>query len=104
MFETNPTWASFIDVVREQYYPLGNYDDQYTKWTILRQEKNQTMLEYTNNFHTLRTKLSIKDSERHLILKYCSGIHRYIQTEMEFLDIFSLKFAYRSAVKIKEKF
>ena len=27
MFETNPTWASFIDVVREQYYPMGNYDD-----------------------------------------------------------------------------
>ena len=31
MFETIPTWASFIDVVREQYYPVGNYDDQYTK-------------------------------------------------------------------------
>ena len=27
MFETNPTWASFIDAVREQYYPVGNYDD-----------------------------------------------------------------------------
>ena len=39
MFEINPTWASFIDVVREQYYPMGNYDDQYTKWTILRQER-----------------------------------------------------------------
>ena len=31
MFETNPTWASFIDFVREQYYPVENYDDQYTK-------------------------------------------------------------------------
>ena len=26
MFETNPTWASFIDSIREQYYPVGNYD------------------------------------------------------------------------------
>ena len=43
MFKTNPTWASFIDVVREQYYPVGNYDDQYTKWTILCQERNQTV-------------------------------------------------------------
>ena len=42
MFETNPTWASFIDVIKEQYYPVGNYDDQYTKWTILRQERDQT--------------------------------------------------------------
>ena len=36
MFETNPTWGSFVDAVKEQYYPMGNYDDQYTKWTILR--------------------------------------------------------------------
>ena len=35
MFEENPTWASFIDVIKEQYYHVGNYDDQYTKWTIL---------------------------------------------------------------------
>ena len=27
MFETNPTWGSFVDVVKEQYYPMGNYDD-----------------------------------------------------------------------------
>ena len=27
MVETNTTWASFIDVVRERYYPVGNYDD-----------------------------------------------------------------------------
>ena len=40
MFETNPTWASFIDFVREQYYPMGNYDDQYTKWTIQRQARD----------------------------------------------------------------
>ena len=27
MFEINPTWASFIDVVKEQYYHVGKYDD-----------------------------------------------------------------------------
>ena len=30
MFEKNPTWASFINVIKEQYYHVGNYDDQYT--------------------------------------------------------------------------
>ena len=79
-------------------------DDQYTKWIILRQEMDQTVLEYTNKFHTLRTKLGIKDSEQYLILKYRSGLHRYIQTEMDFLDISSLGSAYRYAVKIEEKF
>ena len=101
MFETIPTWASFIDAVKEQYYPVGNYDDQYTKWTILRQERDQTVSEYTNKFHTLRTKLSIKDFEQHLILKYRSGIHWYIQTEMEFLDISSLGFTYQYVAKIE---
>ena len=57
MFETNPTWASFIDAVREQYYPMRNYDDQYTKWTILFQERGQMVSDYTNNFHTMRTKV-----------------------------------------------
>ena len=27
MFKASPTWVSFIDVVKEQYYPVGNYDD-----------------------------------------------------------------------------
>ena len=31
MFETNITWASFIHVVKEEYYLVGNYDDQYKK-------------------------------------------------------------------------
>ena len=104
MLESNPNWASFIDVFKEQYYLVGNYDDQYTKWTILPQERHQMVSDYTNNFHTLRTKLGIKDSEWHLIMKYGTGLHRYIRTEMDFLDISSLGSAYRYAVKIEEKF
>jgi hypothetical protein len=66
----------------------------YTKWTTLRQEKDQAVPDFTNIFHTLRTKLGIKDSERHLVLKYRNVLHRYTQTEMEFLDILSLGVAY----------
>jgi hypothetical protein len=58
-----PTWDSFRDVIKEQYYPVGSYDDQYTRWTTLRQERDQTVPEFTNIFHTLHTKLGIKDSE-----------------------------------------
>ena len=42
--------------------------------------------------------------ERHLVLKYRGALHRYIQTEMDFLDISSLDVAYRYAVKIEQKF
>jgi hypothetical protein len=39
-----------------------------------------------------------------LVLKYRGALHRYIQTEMDFLDISSLGAAYRYAVKIEQKF
>jgi hypothetical protein len=93
-----------VDAVKEQYYPVGNYEDQYMRWTTLRQERGQEVLEFTNTFHTLHTKLGIKDSERHLVLKYHGALHRYIQTEMDFLDISSLGVAYRYVVKIEQKF
>jgi hypothetical protein len=89
-----------VDAVNEQYYPVGNYEDQYMIWTTLRQERGQAILEFTNTFHTLYTKIGIKDSERHLVLKYHGALHRYIQTEMDFLDISSLGVAYRYVVKI----
>jgi hypothetical protein len=47
--------------------------------------------------------MGIKDSERNLVLKYRGALHRYIQTEMEFLDISSLGVAYRCVVKIEQK-
>jgi hypothetical protein len=93
-----------VDVVKEQYYPVGNYEDQYMRWTTLRQERGQEVPEFTNTFHTLRTKLGIKDSERHLVLKYRGALHRYIKTKIDFLDIQSLDVAYRYAVKIEQKF
>jgi hypothetical protein len=93
-----------VDVVKEQYYLVGNYEDQYMRWTTLWQERGQAVPDFTNTFHTLRTKLGIKDSKRHLVLKYRGALHRYIQTEMDFLDILSLGAAYRYAIKIKKKF
>jgi len=48
--------------------------------------------------------LGIKYFEKHLILKHRSGIHRYIQTKMDFLDISSMRVPYRYTVKIELKF
>jgi hypothetical protein len=104
IFVVTPTWDSFMDSIKEKYYPIGTYKDEYTRWTILRQERDQTVPDFTNIFHTVRTKLGIKDSERYLVLKYRSCMHRYIQTKMDFLDITSLGVAYRYVVKIEQKF
>jgi hypothetical protein len=63
LFTITTTWESFRDPIKEQYYPVGSYDNLYTKWTTLRQERDQAVLDFTNIFHILRTKLGIKDSE-----------------------------------------
>jgi hypothetical protein len=101
LFSVTTTWESFRDVIKEQYYPVERYDDLYTKWTTLRQERDQAMSDFTNIFHTLHTKMSIKDSKKHLVLKYRTTLHRYIQTEMEFLYISFSGAAYRYVIKIK---
>jgi hypothetical protein len=83
---------------------MGSYEDKYIQWTMLQQQRDQYVHEMMNLFHTLRTKLGIKDSKKHLVLKYRSCLHRYIQKEMEFLDISSLGVAYRYVAKIEKKF
>jgi hypothetical protein len=102
--ESIPLGIIFVDAVKEQYYPVDNYKDKYMRWTTLWQEKSQTMSKFKNTFHTLHTKLGIKDSRLHLILKYHGALYRYIKTEMDFLNISSLVFSYRYAIKIKHKF
>jgi hypothetical protein len=63
LFTVAVTWESLRDAIKEQYYPVGSYDDPYTKWTTLRQERDQVVPGFTNIFHTLGTKMGIKYSE-----------------------------------------
>jgi hypothetical protein len=98
IYGIDPTWDFFLDAFKEQYYPVDNDEYQYMRWTTLRKEKSQTVSEFTNTFHTLRTKLGIKDFEQNLVLKYRGDLHRYIQTEMGFLNISSLGVSYRYVV------
>ena len=60
LFTVKVTWESFRNAIKEQYYHVGSYDDLYTKWTTLRQERVQAMPKFTNIFHTVITKLDIK--------------------------------------------
>jgi hypothetical protein len=62
------------------------------------------VLEFTNTFHTLQTRMGIKYFEQHMVLKYCRALHRYIHTEMDFLYISSLGATYQYDVKIEKKF
>ena len=61
------------------------------------------MSKFIDNFHTLHTKLGIKGSERNMLIKYYGFLHKYIQIQMEFLNISSLGAAYRYVAKIEQK-
>jgi hypothetical protein len=63
LFTVTATSDSFRGAIKEQYYPFGSYDDLYTKWATLRQERDQAVLDFTNIFHTLHTKMGIKYSK-----------------------------------------
>ena len=63
LFTVVSTWESFRDVIKEQYYHVVSYDDLYTEWITLRQERDQVEPDFTNIFHALRTNLGIEDSE-----------------------------------------
>jgi hypothetical protein len=93
-FRREPNWAAIVYALKDEYYIVGNYDDQYMRWMTLHQKRDQIVLEYTNIFHTLHSNMGIKDSEQHLVLKYLRGVHKYIQTEMDLLYISSLGVAY----------
>jgi hypothetical protein len=43
IYGAEPTWDFFVDAVKEQYYPVGNYEEQYMRWTTLRQERGQVV-------------------------------------------------------------
>ena len=78
LFSAAPTWKSFQDAIKEQYYTVRSYENKYIKWATLWQGKDEDVWEFTNFFHTLHTKLGIKDFEKHLVLKYRNFLHSYI--------------------------
>ena len=57
---------------------MWSYEDKYIQWITLWQQRDQDVHELMNLFHTLCTKLGIKDLKKHLVLNYYSCLHRYI--------------------------
>jgi hypothetical protein len=29
LFRREPTWEAFVDALKDEFYPIGNYDDRY---------------------------------------------------------------------------
>lgn len=76
LFSTTPTWNSFQDAIKEQYYPVGFYEDKYIKWTTLPQGRDEDIPQLTNIFNTLHTMLGINDFEQNLVPKFHDCLHK----------------------------
>jgi hypothetical protein len=63
IYGVEPTWDFLWMRLRNSITLLAIMKTRYMRWTTLHQERGQEVLEFTNTFHTLRTKLGIKDSE-----------------------------------------
>jgi hypothetical protein len=102
--EAEPTWDFFVDAIKEQYYPVGNYEDQYMRWTTPQQEKGPSSVRVHKYLPYLAHQAEYQILREKIGSKIPRDLHRYIQTEMDFLDISSLGVAYRYVVKTKKKF
>jgi hypothetical protein len=61
LFTVMATWESFRASIKKQYEHVESYDNLYTKWTTLWKERDQVVPDFTNIFHTLHTRMGIKD-------------------------------------------
>ena len=60
LFGRQPTWTTFVDSLKEEFYPVENYDDQYMRWMTLRKKRDQIVQVYTKIFHTLCSNMGTK--------------------------------------------
>jgi hypothetical protein len=40
LFGREPTWVAFVDSLKEEFYPVKKYDDQYMRCTTLHQKRD----------------------------------------------------------------
>jgi hypothetical protein len=45
LFGRETTWEGFVDALKEEFYPVENYEDKYMRWTTLHQKRAQTVPE-----------------------------------------------------------
>ncbi|GJR36909.1 hypothetical protein Tco_1212593 [Tanacetum coccineum] len=53
------TWNEFKRLLRQEYYPMGYSQDRWSRWHNLRQQRGQSVQEYTTEFRRLAVMLGI---------------------------------------------
>ena len=75
-------WNEFIEVLRNQFYPLGHIQQLTMSWKMFRQAKGQSIQDYTHEFR----KRAIALDTHETLLKYIGGMHSYLKHTLLMFD------------------
>jgi len=80
------SWSHFIQLLRDQFYPLGYRQKVVMDWQNLRQNKGQSVQEYTTEFRKKATMLGISLNSQETLLKYIGGLNNYLKHTLLMFD------------------
>ncbi|GKD84554.1 hypothetical protein Tco_1355708 [Tanacetum coccineum] len=67
--EEEITWNEFKRLLRQEYYPMGYSQDRWSRWHNLRQQRGQSVQEYTMEFRRLAVMLGISTTYKDVFTK-----------------------------------
>ncbi|GJT11122.1 hypothetical protein Tco_0858164 [Tanacetum coccineum] len=97
------TWNEFKRLLRQEYYPMGYSQDRWSRWHNLRQQRGQSVQEYTTEFRRLAVMLGISTAYENVFTKYVAGLQRQIQNELRMYSLEDISSASRIAMAIEVK-
>ncbi|GJX35632.1 hypothetical protein Tco_0247189 [Tanacetum coccineum] len=101
--EEEITWNEFKRLLRQEYYPMGYSQDRWSRWHNLRQQRGQSVQEYTTEFRRLAVMLGISTTYEDVFTKYVAGLQRQIQNELRMYSLEDISSASRIAMAIEVK-
>ncbi|GJW95820.1 hypothetical protein Tco_0175492 [Tanacetum coccineum] len=101
--EEEITWNEFKRLLRQEYYPIGYSQDRFSRWHNLRQQRGQSVQEYTAEFQRLAVMLGISTAYEDVFTKYVAGLQRQIQNELRMYSLEDISSASCIAMAIEVK-
>lgn len=73
------SWFEFTTTLKKQFYQLGHMQKAVMNWQSLRQEKGQSVQEYTQEFRKRALIFGVPLYTQETLLKYIGGLHENLR-------------------------
>jgi len=95
--------SHFIQLLRDQFYPLGYHQKAIMDWQNLHQNKGQSVQEYTTEFQKKAMMLGISLNSQETLLKYIGGLNNYLNHTLLMFDPTNLDKVCVQATHLEER-